>query len=155
MTGRPCRVRATWSPGVFLWGTCTRKLRLLPLSRPTCTRNQRNVPRLGAKSCFWSNPRRVLGSESIFGPILGEFWASNRFLAQSSAGFELSDPREVQSLAGFGLQISFWCETRRVSGLNSVFGLGRGSFRDPRVIRQPGRAQPSVRGAPAGSTPAQ
>ena len=62
--------------------------------------NSRRV--LGFKTCFWCNSRRVWGSESVFSPILGGFWASNRFLAQSSPGL--------------GLRIGFWCNPRRVLG---------------------------------------
>ena len=50
----------------------------------------------------------------VFGPILGGFRASNRFLVQSSAGF--------------GLQIDFWCNPRRVWGFKSVFGVKLGGF---------------------------
>ena len=51
----------------------------------------------------------------VFGPILGGFRASNRFL--------------VQFPAGFGLQIDFWPNSRRVSGFKSVFGPILGGFR--------------------------
>ena len=96
----------------------------------------------------------------VFGPILGGFGASNRFLAQSSAGLGLQisfwpNPRRVsgfksifdaipggfrasnrflaQSPAGFGLQIGFWRNSRRVSGFKSVFGAIPGGFRGVRV----------------------
>ena len=50
----------------------------------------------------------------VFGPILGGFRAPNQFLAQSSAGF--------------GLQISFWPNPRRVLGSKSIFGAIPGGF---------------------------
>ena len=50
----------------------------------------------------------------VFGAILGGFWASNRFLVQSSAGF--------------GLPIGFWSNPRLVSGFKSVFGTILGTF---------------------------
>ena len=103
--------------------------------------------------------RVAAGLNSVFGAILGEFRASNRFLAQSSAGFGLQisfwrNPRRVlgfksvfgailggfgasnrflvQSSAGLGLQISFWCNPRRV-----LRCLGRGVLHTP--PRRPGR----------------
>ena len=95
------------------------------------------------------------GSKSVFSPILGGFWASNRFLAQSSAGLGLQigfwpNPRRVlgsesvfgailggfwasnrflaQSSPGLGLRIGFWCNPRRVLGFKSVFGAILGGF---------------------------
>ena len=56
----------------------------------------------GLQISFWPNPRRVLGSKSIFGAIPGGFWASNQFL--------------VQFPAGFGLQTGFWSNLRLISG---------------------------------------
>ena len=70
--------------------------------------------RRGPKTCFWCNSRRVLGFKSVFGAIPGGFWAPNRFLMQSSAGF--------------GLQIGFWCNPRRVWGFKSIFGAILGGF---------------------------
>ena len=54
------------------------------------------------------------GSESVFGAILGGFWAPNRFLMQSSPGL--------------GLRIGFWRNPRRVWGSESVFGAILGGF---------------------------
>ena len=56
--------------------------------------------RRGLQISFWCNPWHVLGFKTVFGAILGTFWASKRFL--------------VQSLARFGLQNGFWCNPRRV-----------------------------------------
>ena len=58
-----------------------------------------------------------MGSKSIFGAILGGFGAPNRFLVQSSAGF--------------GPQIGFWRNPRRVWGFKLVFGAILGGFRTP------------------------
>ena len=57
------------------------------------------------------------GSESVFGAILGGFWAPNRFLMQSSPGL--------------GLRIGFWRNPRRVWGSESVFGAILGGFGAP------------------------
>ena len=103
--------------------------------------------------------RVAADQKRVFGPILGGFGASNRFLVQSSAGFGLQigfwpNPRRVlgsksvfgaipggfgapnrflmQSSAGFGLQISFWPNPRRV-----LRCLGRGVLHTP--PRRPGR----------------
>ena len=104
--------------------------------------------------------RVAADQKRVFGPILGGFGASNRFLVQSSAGFGLQigfwpNPRRVlgsksvfgaipggfgapnrflaQSSAGFGLQIDFWCNPRRVWGFKSIFGAIPGGFRGVRV----------------------
>ena len=57
-------------------------------------------PRRRLQIGFWCNPWHVSGFKTVFGAILGAFWASKRFL--------------VQSLARFGLQNGFWCNPRRV-----------------------------------------
>ena len=59
-----------------------------------------------------------MGLNSVFSPIRGSFRAPNRFLAQSSAGF--------------GLQIGFWRNPRRVLGLNPVFDPILGGFWAPK-----------------------
>ena len=61
--------------------------------------------------------RVAADQKRVFGPILGGFGASNRFLMQSSAGL--------------GLQISFWRNPWRVSGLKSVFDAILGGFGAP------------------------
>ena len=68
------------------------------------------------------------GSESVFGAILGGFWAPNRFLMQSSAGFGLQNVFLVQFPPGFRPQIGFWPNPRRVWGSESVFGVILGGF---------------------------
>gem|GEM_PF-4798466 len=56
----------------------------------------------------------IAGLNPVFGVKLGGFWASNRFLTQSSAGF--------------GLQIDFWRNPRRVWGFKSIFDAIPGGF---------------------------
>ncbi|ETK06509.1 hypothetical protein T230_12015 [Tannerella sp. oral taxon BU063 isolate Cell 1/3] len=60
-----------------------------------------------------------MGFKSVFGAILGEFWASNRFLVQSSAGL--------------GLQFRFWRNPRVILGSKLIFGAILGGFWGPRV----------------------
>ncbi|ETK11459.1 hypothetical protein T235_15180 [Tannerella sp. oral taxon BU063 isolate Cell 8/11] len=69
---------------------------------------------LGLQIGFWCNPWHVLGFKTVFGAILGTFWASKRFL--------------VQSLARFGLQNGFWCNPWHVLGSQPVFGAILGTF---------------------------
>ena len=59
----------------------------------------------------------IAGLNPVFGVKLGGFWASNRFLTQSSAGF--------------GLQIDFWRNPRRVWGFKSIFDAIPGGFWAP------------------------
>ena len=42
---------------------------------------------LGLQIGFWSNPWHVSGFKTVFGQILGTFWASKRFLVKSEAHF--------------------------------------------------------------------
>ena len=56
----------------------------------------------GLQISFWPNPRRVLGSKSIFGAIPGGFWASNQFFGAIPGGFWASNRFLVKSEAHFG-----------------------------------------------------
>ena len=80
------------------------------------------------------------GSESVFDAILGGFGASNRFLAQFPAGF--------------GLQIDFWRNPRRVLGFKHVFDAIPGGFRASNrfLVRNPAGIVKCLAPVPAGTS---
>ena len=75
--------------------------------------------RLGVETfrCWGVKWRVAAHQKPVFGPILGGFRAPKRFLVQSSAGF--------------GLQIGFWPNSRRVLGFKTIFGPILGGFWAP------------------------
>ena len=105
-------------------GTSVGRMQFAPTRVPGQTSLPRQRPPLHGRR----EMTLAAGSKSVFGAILGGFWASKRVFGAIPAGFGAPNRFLAQSSPGLGLQIGFWRNPRRVWGSKSVFDAILGGF---------------------------